>query len=297
MDLSRQSDIFSAAAEAGEAPSTAAVLTSYLVWTVMTSRFRLPAGRTYNVRASELARDRQHTEVDCNIFLLDNTVQVFKVSKYDQGQVLLDIVFKHLDLTERDYFGLQLADDSTDNPRWLDPNKPIRKQLKRGSPYSLNFRVKFFVSDPNKLQEEYTRYQYFLQIKQDILTGRLPCPYNTAALLASFAVQSELGDYNQSENLPGYLSDYSFIPNQPQEFEKEIAKLHQQHTGLSPAEAEFNYLNTARTLELYGVEFHYAREIGGLGIGPGDYDLLGQAEQVSAAAEGLLDTALLGLAE
>nr|XP_036856944.1 tyrosine-protein phosphatase non-receptor type 4 isoform X2 [Manis javanica] len=144
--------------------------------------------------------------------------------------------------------------------RWLDPNKPIRKQLKRGSPYSLNFRVKFFVSDPNKLQEEYTRYQYFLQIKRDILNGRLPCPYNTAALLASFAVQSELGDYNRSENLPGYLSDYSFIPNQPQDFEKEIAKLYQQHTGLSPAEAEFNYLNTARTLELYGVEFHYARD-------------------------------------
>uniref|UniRef100_A0A8I3WRS3 Tyrosine-protein phosphatase non-receptor type n=1 Tax=Callithrix jacchus TaxID=9483 RepID=A0A8I3WRS3_CALJA len=226
----------------------------------MTSRFRLPAGRTYNVRASELARDRQHTEVVCNILLLDNTVQAFKVSKHDQGQILLDIVFKHLDLTEQDYFGLQLADDSTDNPRWLDPNKPIRKQLKRGSPYSLNFRVKFFVSDPNKLQEEYTRYQYFLQIKQDILTGRLPCPSNTAALLASFAVQSELGDYNQSENLPGYLSDYSFIPNQPQDFEKEIAKLHQQHIGLSPAEAEFSYLNTARTLELYGVEFHYARD-------------------------------------
>ncbi|XP_031236454.1 tyrosine-protein phosphatase non-receptor type 4 isoform X6 [Mastomys coucha] len=190
----------------------------------MTARFRLPAGRTYNVRASELARDRQHTEVVCNILLLDNTVQAFRVN------------------------------------RWLDPSKPIRKQLKRGSPYNLNFRVKFFVSDPNKLQEEYTRYQYFLQIKQDILTGRLSCPCNTAALLASFAVQSELGDYNQSENLAGYLSDYSFIPNQPQDFEKEIAKLHQQHVGLSPAEAEFNYLNTARTLELYGVEFHYARD-------------------------------------
>lgn len=87
-----------------------------LVWTVMTARFRLPSGRTYNVRASELARDRQHTEVVCNILLLDNTVQAFRVNKHDQGQVLLDIVFKHLDLTERDYFGLQLADDSTDNP-------------------------------------------------------------------------------------------------------------------------------------------------------------------------------------
>uniref|UniRef100_A0A6I8R7E8 protein-tyrosine-phosphatase n=1 Tax=Xenopus tropicalis TaxID=8364 RepID=A0A6I8R7E8_XENTR len=210
----------------------------------MTARFRLPAGRTYNVRASEQARDRQSAEVVCNVLLLDNTIQAFHVNKHSHGQVLLDSVFKFLDLTERDYFGLQLADDSCDNPRWLDPNKPIRKQLKRGSPHNLNFRVKFFVSDPSKLQEEYTR---------------LPCPYNTAALLASYAAQSELGDYNHSEHLPGYLAEYSYVPEQPLDFEKEIAKLHQQHRGLSPAEAEFSYLNAARTLELYGVELHYAR--------------------------------------
>ncbi|KAK3543609.1 hypothetical protein QTP70_025021, partial [Hemibagrus guttatus] len=230
-------------------------------WSVMSSRFRLPAGRSYNVRASELARDRQHTEVLCNIVLLDNTVQPFKVNKHDQGQVLLDAVFKHLELTEKDYFGLHLADESSDSPRWLDPNKPIRKQLKRGSPHHLNFRVKFFVSDPSKLQEEYTRYQYFLQIKQDILSGRLPCTHNTAALLASYAVQSELGDYREAENQPSYLSEFCFIPNQPQGFEKEVAKHHQQHSGLSPDESEFNYLNTARTLELYGVELHYARHL------------------------------------
>uniref|UniRef100_A0A8C7L2Z1 Tyrosine-protein phosphatase n=1 Tax=Oncorhynchus kisutch TaxID=8019 RepID=A0A8C7L2Z1_ONCKI len=226
----------------------------------MTARFRLPAGRSYNVRASELARDSQHTEVVCNILLLDNTVQSFKVNKHDQGHVLLDVVFKHLELTERDYFGLHLADDSSDSPRWLDPNKPIRKQLKRGSPYNLSFRVKFFVTDPNKLQEEYTRYQYFLQLKQDILTGRLPCPHNTAALLASYSVQSELGDYSDSEHAPGYLSQFCFIPNPPQGFDKEVTKHHQQHSGLSPAQSEFNYLNTARTLELYGVELHYARD-------------------------------------
>ncbi|CAB1327990.1 unnamed protein product, partial [Coregonus sp. 'balchen'] len=127
------------------------------VWTVMTSRSRLPAGSNHNVRASELAQDRQHTEVVCNVLLLDNTIQAFKVNKHDQGQVLLDVVFKHLELTERDYFGLELADDSSDSQRWLDPTKPIRKQLKRGSAHSLNFRVKFFVTDPNKLQEEYTR--------------------------------------------------------------------------------------------------------------------------------------------
>ncbi|XP_053327551.1 tyrosine-protein phosphatase non-receptor type 4 isoform X2 [Spea bombifrons] len=230
------------------------------VRTVMTARFRLPAGRTYNVRATEQERDRQSAEVVCNLLLLDNTVQAVRVNKHDHGRVLLDAVFKFLDLTERDYFGLQLADDSCENPRWLDPNKPIRKQLKRGSLHHLSFRVKFFVCDPSKLQEEYTRYQYFLQIKQDVLSGRLPCPYNTAALLASYAVQSELGDYSNSEHLPGYLSDFTFIPNQPLDFEKEIAKLHQQHRGLTPAEAEFTYLNTARTLELYGVELHYARD-------------------------------------
>uniref|UniRef100_A0A671KMK3 Tyrosine-protein phosphatase n=1 Tax=Sinocyclocheilus anshuiensis TaxID=1608454 RepID=A0A671KMK3_9TELE len=211
----------------------------------MTARFRLPAGRSYNVRATELARDRQRTEVVCNILFLDNTVQPFKVNKHDQGQILLDAVFKHLELTERDYFGLHLADDSSDSPRWLDPNKPIRKQLKRGSPHHLNFRVKFFVSEPNKLQEEYTR---------------LPCPHNTAALLASYAVQSELGDYCEAENLPGNLSEFCFIPNQPQGFEKEVTKHHQQHSGLTPAQSEFNYLDTARTLELYGVEPHYARD-------------------------------------
>uniref|UniRef100_A0A8C1L1I1 Tyrosine-protein phosphatase n=1 Tax=Cyprinus carpio TaxID=7962 RepID=A0A8C1L1I1_CYPCA len=188
----------------------------------MTARFRLPAGRSYNVRTTELARDRQRTEVVCNIFLLDNTVQPFKVNKHDQGQILLDAVFKHLELTERDYFGLHLADDSSDSPRWLDPNKPIRKQLKRGSPHHLNFRVKFFVSDP---------------------TG-----------------SCVLGDYSEAENLPGYLSEFCFIPNQPQGFEKEVTKHHQQHSGLTPAQSEFNYLNTARTLELYGVELHYARD-------------------------------------
>ncbi|KAK7154158.1 hypothetical protein R3I94_007505 [Phoxinus phoxinus] len=226
----------------------------------MTTRFRLPAGRSYNVRATELARDRQRTEVVCNVLLLDNTVQPFKVNKHDQGEILLDAVFKLLELTERDYFGLHLADESSDSPRWLDPNKPIRKQLKRGSPHHLNFRVKFFVSDPNKLQEEYTWYLYFLQIKQDILSGRLPCPHNTAALLASYAVQSDLGDYSEAENLPGYLSEFRFIPNQPQGFEKDVTKHHQQHNGLNPAQSEFNYLNTARTLELYGVELHYARD-------------------------------------
>uniref|UniRef100_A0A671VS96 Tyrosine-protein phosphatase n=1 Tax=Sparus aurata TaxID=8175 RepID=A0A671VS96_SPAAU len=223
----------------------------------MSARFRLPAGRSYNVRATELERDRQHTQVVCNVLLLDNTVQAFKVSKSDHGQVLLDAVFKHLELTERDYFGLHMADDSLDTPRWLDPNKPIRKQLKRGSPHNLSFRVKFFVTDPSKLQEEYTRCLIPPHCLFQIESGALTC--QPVSLSLSIRV-AELGDYSETEHTAGYLSEYCFISNPPQDFHKEVSKHHQQHSGLSPAQSEFNYLNTARSLELYGVELHYARD-------------------------------------
>uniref|UniRef100_A0A3B5B4H5 Tyrosine-protein phosphatase n=1 Tax=Stegastes partitus TaxID=144197 RepID=A0A3B5B4H5_9TELE len=177
----------------------------------MSARFRLPAGRSYNVRATELERDRQHTQVVCNVLLLDNTVQAFKVSKSDDGQVLLDAVFKHLELTESDYFGLHLADDSSDAPRWLDPEKPIRKQLKRGSPHNLSFRVKFFVTDPKPM---------------------LPVSLGLVVHVSAFVLfhsSSELGDYSETEHNPGYLSEYCFIPNPPQDFHKEVSKHHQQH--------------------------------------------------------------------
>lgn len=226
----------------------------------MSSRFRLPTGGTYNVRTSELARDRHRTEALCHINLLDNTAITLRANKSEAGKALLDAVFAHLDLAETDYFGLQFADDSTETPRWLDPTKPLRKQIKRSSPYIFNFRVKFFVTDPSKLQEEYTRYHYFLQLRNDILEARLPCPHNTAALLASYIVQSELGDYSETEHLPGYLSDLRFLPRQGLDFEKEVAKLHKQHVGMTPADAEFNYLNVAKNVEFYGVELHYARD-------------------------------------
>ncbi|KAK3528373.1 hypothetical protein QTP86_034129 [Hemibagrus guttatus] len=241
----------------------------------MTARFRLPAGRSSDVGESEVARDRPSSQVLCNVLLLDNTVQEFRANKQDQGQVLLDAVFKHLELTEQDYFGLQITDDSLDSQASLIKHihththththghsvlSEACPENEGVAPNNLSFRVKFFVSDPSKLQEEYTRYLYFLQLKQDIQSGKLPCPQNAAAVLASYAVQAELGDYSQSEQSQDYLSEYSFIPNLPEDFEKEVAKLHQQHTGLTPAQSEFNYLNSASSLELYGVELHYARD-------------------------------------
>ncbi|MBN3273645.1 PTN3 phosphatase, partial [Polyodon spathula] len=184
----------------------------------------------------------------------------FFPQKQDAGQVLLDMVYNHLGLMEREYFGLQHNEDSVDSPRWLEPTKPIRKQLKGSFPCSLRFLVRFFIPDPNMLQQEQTKHFYFLQLKNDILEGRLNCPPSSAVVLASYTVQSELGDYSSSEHPPGYLSEIHFIPDQDEDFLTKVESLHNQHRGLKQSEAELCYLNIARTMEFYGVELHSARD-------------------------------------
>ncbi|XP_029927903.1 tyrosine-protein phosphatase non-receptor type 3 isoform X2 [Myripristis murdjan] len=205
----------------------------------------------------------------CLVQLLDGTIQTFRVSKQDEGVVLLDLVCDHLGLLERQLFSLQLRDSSaaiasiaanTHSPRWLEPEKPLKKQMKGlVSPFYLNFRVRFFISDPNSLQHEQTRHLYFLQIRSDIREGRLQCPLSAAVVLASYAVQSELGDHVPSR-LPGYLSKCRFLPEQDDDFLSRVEDLHPQHKGLKQSEAELCFLNTARTLELYGVELHAAMD-------------------------------------
>lgn len=214
-----------------------------------------------------MVTDMPKPDLLCLVQLLDGTIQTFRVSKQDEGAVLLDLVCDHLGLLERQFFSLQLRESSTasitantHSPRWLEPEKPLKKQLKGlVSPFYLNFRVQFFISDPNSLQHEQTRHLYFLQIRSDIREGRLQCPLSAAVVLASYAVQSELGDHIPSR-LPGYLSKCHFLPEQDDDFLSKVEDLHPQHKGLKQSEAELCFLNTARTLELYGVELHAAMD-------------------------------------
>uniref|UniRef100_A0A8J8YGZ7 Tyrosine-protein phosphatase non-receptor type n=2 Tax=Callithrix jacchus TaxID=9483 RepID=A0A8J8YGZ7_CALJA len=233
---------------------------------VMTSRLRALGGRINNIRTSELPKEKTRSEVICSIRFLDGLVQTFKVTKQDTGQVLLDMAYNHLGVTEKEYFGLQHDDDSVDSPRWLESSKPIRKQLKGGFPCTLHFRVRFFIPDPNTLQQEQTRHLYFLQLKMDICEGRLTCPLNSAVVLASYAVQSHFGDYNPSIHHPGYLSDSHFIPGQNDDFLTKVESLHEQHSGLKQSEAESCYINIARTLDFYGVELHGGRDLHNLDL-------------------------------
>ncbi|XP_076243918.1 protein tyrosine phosphatase Meg isoform X2 [Calliopsis andreniformis] len=221
---------------------------------------------SYHVRGAELARNRRLKSLSAVVVFLDDTQHTFQLDKRAKGQALLDLVFQHLELVEKDYFGLQYAENgatacthSPDVMRWLDPTKPVKKQI-RSKGGQFYFKVKFYVSDPSKLQEEYTRYQFYLQIRRDILQGKLQLPPSTACLIASYTVQSELGDYHPEEHGPGYLSRLQLIPGQTEEMEKKIAELHKLHKGQLPADAEFNFLDHAKRLDMYGVELHKARD-------------------------------------
>ncbi|XP_055366156.1 band 4.1-like protein 1 isoform X3 [Betta splendens] len=202
--------------------------------------------------------------VPVKVTLLDGTDYDTAVEKFAKGQTLLDMVCGHLNLLERDYFGLTFQD--TDNSKnWLDPSKEIKKQIRVGS-WILGFSVKFYPPDPSVLIEDITRYYLCLQLRDDILSGRLPCSFVTHALLGSYTVQAELGDYEPEEHGPEYVSDFRFAPNQTRELEERVMELHHNYRGMSPAEAEVNFLENAKKLSMYGVDLHHAKDSEGIDI-------------------------------
>uniref|UniRef100_A0A8C4IR95 Si:dkey-178k16.1 n=1 Tax=Dicentrarchus labrax TaxID=13489 RepID=A0A8C4IR95_DICLA len=202
--------------------------------------------------------------VPVKVTLLDGSDYEAAVEKFAKGQTLLDMVCGHLNLLERDYFGLTFQD--TDNSKnWLDPSKEIKKQIRVGS-WVFGFSVKFYPPDPSVLIEDITRYYLCLQLRDDMLSGRLPCSFVTHALLGSYTVQAELGDYEPEEHGPDYVSDFRFAPNQTRELEERVMELHHNYRGMSPAEAEVNFLENAKKLSMYGVDLHHAKDSEGIDI-------------------------------
>ncbi|XP_017148835.1 protein 4.1 homolog isoform X3 [Drosophila miranda] len=199
------------------------------------------------------------------VTLLDGSILDVTIDRKAKGRDLVNSICAGLNIIEKDYFGLTY-ETPTDLRTWLDLEKPVAKFF-RTDPWPLSFAVKFYPPEPSQLQEDITRYHLCLQVRNDILEGRLPCTFVTHALLGSYLVQSEMGDYD-AKDMPtrAYLKDFKIAPNQTPELEEKVMDLHKTHKGQSPAEAELHYLENAKKLAMYGVDLHPAKDSEGVDI-------------------------------
>nr|XP_025044986.1 FERM domain-containing protein 5 [Pelodiscus sinensis] len=180
-----------------------------------------------------------------------------------KGQYLFDLLCHHLNLLEKDYFGIRFVDPDKQR-HWLEFTKSVVKQMRAQPPFTMCFRVKFYPTDPAALKEEITRYLVFLQIKRDLYHGRLLCKTSDAALLAAYILQAEIGDYDPGKHPEGYSSKFQFFPKHSEKLERKIAEIHKTElSGQTPATSELNFLRKAQTLETYGVDPHPCKDVSG----------------------------------
>ncbi|XP_014028046.1 FERM domain-containing protein 3 isoform X1 [Salmo salar] len=202
-------------------------------------------------------------EIQVTIRLLDDSEISCCIQRETKGQFLVDHVCNHYSLLEKDYFGIRYVDPEKQR-HWLEPNKPIVKQMKSQQPYTMCFRVKFYPHEPMKIKEELTRYLLYLQLKRDVYHGRLLCPFADAAYLGACIVQAELGDYDQDEHPPDYIQDFKLFPKQSLKLERKIIDIHKNELrGQCSALAELHLLQRAHNLETYGVDPHPCKDFTG----------------------------------
>ncbi|XP_052594674.1 LOW QUALITY PROTEIN: tyrosine-protein phosphatase non-receptor type 21 [Peromyscus californicus insignis] len=228
----------------------------------------------------KLKRTRRYTvsSKSClvaRIQLLNNEFVEFTLSVESTGQESLEAVAQRLELREITYFSLWYYNKQNQR-RWVDLEKPLKKQLdKHALEPTVYFGVVFYVPSVSQLQQEITRYQYYLQLKKDILEGNLPCTLEQAIQLAGLAVQADFGDFDQYESqdflqkfalLPvGWLQDEKVL----EEATQKVALLHQKYRGLTAPEAEMLYMQEVERMDGYGEESYPAKDSQGSDISIG----------------------------
>ncbi|XP_034089476.1 FERM domain-containing protein 5 isoform X2 [Gymnodraco acuticeps] len=202
-------------------------------------------------------------EYSCTVRLLDDTEYTCTIQRDAKGSYLFDIICHHLNLLEKDYFGIRYVDPDKQR-HWLECSKSIAKQIKSQPPFTMCLRVKFYPPEPAALKEEITRYLVFMQIKRDLYHGRLLCKTSDAAMLAAHILQAEIGNYDPGKHPEGYSSKFQFFPKHSEKLERRIADLHKTELiGQIPETSERNFLHKAQMLETYGVDPHPCKDVSG----------------------------------
>ncbi|XP_031708484.1 uncharacterized protein LOC116386431 isoform X9 [Anarrhichthys ocellatus] len=202
--------------------------------------------------------------MQCKVTLLDDTQFECELDKHAKVQDLLTKVCDHVNLLERDYFGLSTCETPA-SKTWFESTKEIRKQVS-GAVYEFAFSVKFYPPDPAQLTEDLTRYFLCLQLRKDIMQGILPCSFVTLSLLGSYTAQSELGEYDPEVHGTDYVKDLSLAPGQSKELEEKVMELHRTYRSMNPAQADIMFLENAKKLAMYGVDLHRAKDLDGVDI-------------------------------
>ncbi|XP_057684634.1 protein 4.1 isoform X7 [Corythoichthys intestinalis] len=207
---------------------------------------------------------RRPKTMQIKVTLLDDTLYECELDKHAKGQELFTRVCDHLNLLERDYYGLVIW-ETPNMKTWMDLAKDIRRQV-QGANYDFTFNVKFYPPDPAQLSEDITRYYLCLQLRKDILQGRLPCSFVTLALLGSYALQSELGEYDPEVHGSEYAKEMKMANGQTKELEEKMMELHHTYRSMTPAQADLMFLENAKKLSMYGVDLHQAKDLDGVDI-------------------------------
>uniref|UniRef100_A0A669DAY9 Protein 4.1 n=1 Tax=Oreochromis niloticus TaxID=8128 RepID=A0A669DAY9_ORENI len=223
-----------------------------------------PAKEKTEKKTEEVKGSKRQKTMQCKVTLLDDAQFECELDKHAKGQELLTKVCDHVNLLEKDYFGLAHWETPT-SKTWLEPTKEIRKQV-AGAVYEFTFNVKFYPPDPAQLTEDLTRYFLCLQLRKDIMRGVLPCSFVTLSLLGSYTAQSELGEYDPELHGTDYVKDLNLAPGQSKELEEKVMDLHRTYRSMSPAQADMLFLENAKKLAMYGVDLHQAKDLDGVDI-------------------------------
>ncbi|XP_062863723.1 tyrosine-protein phosphatase non-receptor type 21 isoform X2 [Trichomycterus rosablanca] len=226
--------------------------------------FKLKRTRRYTVSSKSCLVTR--------IQLLNGEFIEFTLSVESTGQECLEAVAQRLELREITYFSLWYF-NKQNQQRWIDLEKPLKKQLdKYGHEPTVYFGVVFYVPTISQLQQEITRYQYYLQLKKDILEGRIPCSIEQAIRLAGLAVQADFGDFNRYDS-QDFLQKYVLFPidwiqdeRVVEEATQKVAMLYQSYRGMPIPEAEMLYMQEVEKMDGYGQESFQAKDNQGTDI-------------------------------